>query len=147
MTLADLHTDPIAELQPMAARPFDQAVAMQGNSAFRRQDYCLPAIRCEEWLGWVHVTLNNEAEPVATRLAPLAALITRYGLEDYAETFRETHVWDTNWRILAEVNTEDRGCTEAVFRGASAGLAPAGHLSHPERPIYDFAGYVAGRTG
>ena len=25
-----------------------------------------------------------------------------YGMENYTETFRETHVWDTNWKVLAE---------------------------------------------
>jgi choline monooxygenase len=249
------------------------APQMETNSDFRKGDYCLPAIRCEEWLGWVYVTLNAEAEPVAARLAPLAALIERFGMEDYVETFRETHVWDTNWKILAEnymesyhlpvchratvgpytglgevecppgqpafnihwfpkeeglaignahpantrlkgkerktsalvsiypshlitltpgyfwylslqplapgrvhmifgggfapdfmadpkvaqynaelkalldaVNLEDRGCTEAVFRGVSSDLARPGHLCHLERPIYDFSRYIAGRV-
>jgi len=250
------------------------APEMQGNTGFRKQDYCLPQIRCEEWLGWVYVTLNGAAEPVATRLAPLERLIAHFGLQDYTETFRETHVWDTNWKILAEnymesyhlpvchrgtvgpytglgevecppgeaafnihwfpkdealaigvahpnntrltgkqrktsalvsiypshlitltpgyfwylslqplapgkvhmiygggfapefmadpkaaeynsllqgllveVNLEDKGCTEAVYRGVSAGLSRPGHLSHLERPIYDFLRYIASRTG
>ena len=49
--------------------------------------------------------------------------------------------------LLDEVNIEDRGCTEAVYRGACAGLARGGHLSHLERPIYDFSRYLASRTG
>jgi hypothetical protein len=31
-----------------------------------------------------------------------------------------------------------------VFRGLSSGLARPGHLSHLERPNYDFARYLAG---
>ena len=49
--------------------------------------------------------------------------------------------------LLVEVNREDKGCTEAVYRGVSAGLSRPGHLSHLERPIYDFARYIASRTG
>ena len=32
----------------------------------------------------------------------MQALIDDFGMEHYTETFRETHVWDTNWKILAE---------------------------------------------
>ena len=35
-------------------------------------------------------------------MAPLTALIGRYHMEDYVETFREEHMWNTNWKILAE---------------------------------------------
>ena len=48
--------------------------------------------------------------------------------------------------LLDEVNLEDRGCTEKVFRGLSAGSARPGHLSYLERPIYDFTQYIAERT-
>ncbi len=250
------------------------AAAMSKNEAFCKQDYRLPAIRCEEWLGWVFVTLNREAEPVAERLAEVEGLIADFGMEDYTETFYETHLWDTNWKVLAEnfmesyhlpvchagtigglskldemvcppgskafnyhtilkderlkialahpsntrlkgdlrrttflmaiypsllitltpgyfwyltllpngpgqvrigfgggmspdfvndpdaqkhfadlktlldeVNVEDRGCTERVYRGLSSGLARPGHLSHLERPNYDFARYIASRVG
>ncbi len=249
------------------------APAMAKNEGFCRQDYRLPAIRCEEWLGWVFVTLNPDAEPVSRRLAEVERLIADFGMEDYAETFYETHLWDTNWKVLAEnfmesyhlpvchagtigglskleemvcppghrafnhhtilkddrlkialahpnntrlkgdlrrttfllaiypsllitltpgyfwyltllphgpgqvqigfgggmspdfvsdpdaqqhfrqlkelldaVNVEDRGCTERVYRGLSSGLARPGHLSHLERPNYDFARYIASRT-
>jgi len=44
--------------------------------------------------------------------------------------------------LLDRVNDEDRGCTEAVYRGLSSGLAQPGHLSHLERPNYDFAQYL-----
>jgi phenylpropionate dioxygenase-like ring-hydroxylating dioxygenase large terminal subunit len=220
------------------------------------------------------VTLNREARPVAAQLAGVQALIDDFGMESYIETFRETHIWDTNWKILAEnfmesyhlpvchagtigglskleemecppglsafnyhtilkdgtlkialahpnntrmqgdrrrttfllavypsllitltpgyfwylslhphgvgqvqmifgggmspdfvhspeaqqhfaqlktlldkVNVEDRGCTEKVYRGALASVARAGHLSHLERPNYDFAQYLADKIG
>ncbi len=250
------------------------APAMTLNAGFCKEHYKLPAVRCEEWLGWIMVTLNPAAAPVAQALKDVGALIDDYGMEHYVETFRETHVWDTNWKILAEnfmesyhlpvchagtigglskleemdcppglaafnyhtilkddrlkialahpsntrmvgdrrrttfllavypsllvtltpgyfwylslhpkgvgqvsivfgggmspdfindadakdhfaqlktlldkVNVEDRGCTEKVFRGVSAGVARAGHLSHLERPNYDFAQWLAEKTG
>ena len=48
---------------------------------------------------------------------------------------------------LDKVNVEDRGCVERVFKGLSSDLATPGHLSHLERPNYDFAQYLAERTG
>lgn len=250
------------------------APAMEGNRDFKRECYKLPHIRCEEWLGWVMVTLNPDAPPVSQQLAEVQGLIDDYGMENYVETFRENHIWDTNWKILAEnfmesyhlpkchagtigglsklsemicppgrptfnyhtilkddtlkialahpnntrmqgdrrrttfllavypsllitltpgyfwylslhpngvgqvrilfgggmspdfvnspdaqasfaqlktlldkVNVEDRGCTEKVFRGASAERAAPGHLSHLERPNFDFAQYLAAKVG
>lgn len=45
--------------------------------------------------------------------------------------------------LLDEVNAEDKRGVEAVFRGVHAPLARPGHLSHLERPNYDFARYLA----
>jgi len=250
------------------------APAMTLNKGFCKEDYRLPQIRCEEWQGWLMVTLNQAIAPTAERLTEVHQLIADYQMETYIETFRETHIWDTNWKILAEnfmesyhlpvchsgtigglskleemicppgrptfnfhtilkddtlkialahpsntrmagdrrrttfllaiypsllitltpgyfwylslhphgvgqvhiifgggmapefanspeaqahfaqlkklldnVNVEDRGCTERVFKGLSAQAAKAGHLSHLERPNFDFAQYLADRTG
>lgn len=245
------------------------APAMTRNEGFCKSDYALPTIRCEEWLGWVFVSLNPEAAPVATTLSKVEELVGDYDMSNYTETFFETHVWNTNWKVLAEnfmesyhlpvchagtigglskledmicppgeevfnyhtilkddslpialahpsntrlkgerrrmtyllaiypslmitltpgyfwylslhpkgvdhvqigfgggmsqdfvndpnaqkhfaqlktllddVNEEDKGCTEKVYRGLSSEGAAAGHLSHLERPNYDFAQYI-----
>jgi choline monooxygenase len=75
---------------------------MQRSPAFRNDAYRLPELRVETWLGWIYVTLDAALPPVATHLAPLADLVGQYGMQDYIETFREEHVWDTNWKLLAE---------------------------------------------
>ena len=250
------------------------APAMDKNEGFAKTCYRLPQVRCEEWLGWVMVTLNQDAPAVASQLAEVQGLIADYQMENYSETFHETHIWDTNWKILAEnfmesyhlpvchagtigglskldemicppgrpafnfhtilkddslkialahpsntrmmgdrrrttfllaiypsllitltpgyfwylslhphgvghvhitfgggmapefvnapdaqlsfarlktllddVNVEDRGCTEKVYRGTGTQFAVSGHLSHLERPNYDFAQYIASRVG
>ncbi len=78
------------------------APAMTQNEGFCKDQYKLPKVRCEEWLGWVFVTLNPDATPVAEQLVKVEDLVGDYGMETYAETFFETHVWDTNWKVLAE---------------------------------------------
>jgi phenylpropionate dioxygenase-like ring-hydroxylating dioxygenase large terminal subunit len=45
--------------------------------------------------------------------------------------------------LLDDVNIEDKGCTERVYRGLCSEMAQPGHLSHLERPNYDFATYIA----
>jgi hypothetical protein len=47
--------------------------------------------------------------------------------------------------LLDKVNAEDKACTERVYRGALAGDARPGPLSHLERPNHDFARYLATR--
>ena len=245
------------------------APAMTLNESFCKDAYTLPQIRCEEWLGWVYVSLDPKAPPVAQQLAPVADMIAGFDMTNYTETFYEEHVWDTNWKVLAEnfmesyhlpvchagtigglsrledmicppgdpafnyhtilkdeslaiamahptndrligderrmtyllalypslmitltpgyfwylslhpkgpgqvhirfgggmsndfsedldaeenftklktlldeVNVEDRGCTEKVYRGLCSDMATPGHLSHLERPNFDFAQYL-----
>ncbi|SAK80644.1 putative dioxygenase [Caballeronia hypogeia] len=78
------------------------APLMDRQAGFCKESYKLPAIRCEEWQGWIYVTLDENAKPVNQQLAELTTLIDAYGMSDYIETFYEEHVWDTNWKLLAE---------------------------------------------
>ena len=78
------------------------APAMDQNEGFCKSDYRLPDVRCEEWLGWVFVTLNPDVPPVARQLSKVEDLVGDYDMANYSETFFETHLWDTNWKVLAE---------------------------------------------
>ncbi len=44
--------------------------------------------------------------------------------------------------LLDDVNAEDKGCTEKVFRGLMGAMTAPGHLSHLERPNFEFAQYI-----
>ncbi|MDS0850169.1 SRPBCC family protein [Burkholderia cenocepacia] len=78
------------------------APMMDRQDGFCKDSYKLPQVRCEIWQGWFYVTLNEEASPVAARLKELDELIVNYDMASYVETFHEEHVWNTNWKILAE---------------------------------------------
>ena len=248
------------------------APGMSLNTEFDRKDYCLPHIRCENWLGWIMISLNPDAPDPHQHFAEVETMIGDFDMGAYTNLFHETHVWNTNWKILAEnfmesyhlpvchaatvggvskleemdcppglptfnyhyilkdasfklavahpnntrlkgdwrrttillaiypsllitltpgyfwylslhpkgvdhvhityggglspdfmndpeaeglfqqaktlldnVQVEDKGCTEKVYRGLCSDFATPGHLSHLERPIYDFATYLAGR--
>jgi phenylpropionate dioxygenase-like ring-hydroxylating dioxygenase large terminal subunit len=75
---------------------------MKETTGFCKVDYRLPKIRCEEWLGWIYLTMNPDIVAVRERLRPLERMIAQYGMGDYVECFNETLVWNTNWKILAE---------------------------------------------
>ena len=47
--------------------------------------------------------------------------------------------------LLDDVNIEDKGCVEKVYRGLCADLSVPGPLSHLERPNFEFAQYIASR--
>lgn len=250
------------------------APAMQGNEGFCKENYRLPQVKCEVWLGWVMVSLNPEAKPVAEHFADVEDLIAPYDMANYTEWFNESFIWATNWKVLAEnfmesyhlpvchagtigglskleemvcppspphfnwhtilkddklkialahpnntrmqgdlrrttfllalypsllitltpgyfwylslhpkgtghvhvtfgggmsqdfvqdadapkhfeqlkalldkVNVEDKGCTERVYKGLCSDMAVPGHLSHLERPNYDFATYLSRKVG
>ena len=78
------------------------APAMARNEGFCREDVKLPAVRVEDWQGWIMVTLNPEEPPVAERLAGVDRLVGHLPMADYREVFREEFRWDTNWKVLAE---------------------------------------------
>lgn len=48
--------------------------------------------------------------------------------------------------LLDDVNVEDKGCTEKVYRGLLSDLGEPGPLSHLERPNFEFAQYLASRV-
>ena len=75
---------------------------MDQTSCFDKKELSLADIRCEIYQGWIYVTLNGGARPVADMLAPLTSVIERYGQEHYRTIFTEEHVWDTNWKCLTE---------------------------------------------
>lgn len=78
------------------------APLMTRTPGFCKEDYVLPQIRCEEWLGWIYITLDKDRPGVASGLHALEDMIAQYEMANYIECFRETHVWDTNWKVLAE---------------------------------------------
>jgi choline monooxygenase len=75
---------------------------MDKSEQFNPRDHRLPEIRTEIWHGWIYVTLNKRATPLAEGLAPLADIVAPYRMEHYVPLAREDFVWDTNWKLLTE---------------------------------------------
>jgi len=98
------------------------APAMDQNDAFCKKGMRLPEVRCEQWLGWIMLTLNEDAPEVSSQLARVSEMIDDYQMENYQETFFETHVWDTNWKVLAE-NFMESYHLPVCHRGTIGGLS------------------------
>lgn len=78
------------------------APAMALNEGFCKEHVALPQVRCENWLGWIMVTLDADVPPPSQRLAAVSDLVGAFQMENYVEAFREEFRWATNWKVLAE---------------------------------------------
>jgi phenylpropionate dioxygenase-like ring-hydroxylating dioxygenase large terminal subunit len=76
------------------------AAHMRDN--FDKKTVCLPQFPVEIWQGWVYVSLDPKAAPLAPRLKPISEGYANYRMPDYTTLFRAEEVWDTNWKILVQ---------------------------------------------
>jgi len=107
------------------------APAMTRNDSFCREDVALPPVRCEVWRGWIMVTLNPDAPPVGEALREVDDLVGHLDMGSYAETFRETFRWATNWKVLAE-NFMESYHLPACHRGTIGGASRLDEMVCPE---------------
>lgn len=75
---------------------------MDRSETFDRKAFCLPEIRTEIWNGWIYITLNRDAAPVAELLASMNDLVAQYRMDRYVPCETQDHVWQTNWKLLTE---------------------------------------------
>lgn len=78
------------------------APQMKSSQVFSKQDFCLPEVRTEIWNGWIYITLNQDAAPVAELLAPINDQVAQFRLDRYVPCETQDHVWQTNWKLLTE---------------------------------------------
>ena len=78
------------------------APGMGQNTGFKREEYCLPEVRCVDWQGFIMISLNADAPDPATHYAEVTDMVGDFDMSAYTSLFHETHVWNTNWKVLAE---------------------------------------------
>lgn len=114
------------------------APAMTQNEGFCKDQYKLPQVRCEEWLGWVFVCVDPDAASVADQLSEVADMIAGYDMANYSESFYEEHVWDTNWKVLAE-NFMESYHLPVCHAGTIGGLSKLEDMiCPPGRPAFNY---------
>ena len=111
---------------------------MARNLDFDRSKHRLPPVRCETWLGWVLVTLNPDAPPVAEHLAEVEGMISDYEMQDYRQGFFEVMEWNTNWKVLAE-NFMESYHLPVCHAKTIGGLSRVDDVECPEgRPAFNY---------
>jgi phenylpropionate dioxygenase-like ring-hydroxylating dioxygenase large terminal subunit len=79
------------------------APEMKKSPGFNRNDHPLKKFRHGVWKGFVFVNLDGRAEPLATQMAGLDALVDPYDLDNY-QTVEQTDwgVCDWDWKIMVD---------------------------------------------
>jgi choline monooxygenase len=75
---------------------------MRETPAFEPASLCLPEIRTEVWEGWIYLTADPQAPPVAEKLTALRSLVHRFEMAGYVPIVTQDHVWRTDWKLLTE---------------------------------------------
>lgn len=75
---------------------------MQKTTGFDTRNYRLKELSCEQWQGFVYVSLDLTLPSLATRLSTLEGLIGEFRMQDYVPVFSTAETWQTNWKCLVE---------------------------------------------
>ena len=78
---------------------------------FRRKDFSLYPVGCEQWGGFVFLHLTPaKAEPLAGQIGAVVQRLANYPLLDLRVSHRITYEVDANWKILCENYNECYHC-------------------------------------
>jgi len=75
---------------------------MAGVAGFKTADYGLTPVRSEIWGGFVFITFNEQATPLAEWLGDLPKFLAGYDLDSMQWTNRDTYEVDCNWKVWLE---------------------------------------------
>ena len=64
---------------------------MDQTDCFDKKAISLPQVRCEQFEGWLYVSLNQDIAPIADMLTPLSEITTPYSQNEYITIFTEQH--------------------------------------------------------
>ena len=72
------------------------------NASFDQSKCGLPQLRSEVWRGFIYVSLNDDATPLAPQLMPLDHMIEDYETESFRIVHAAEEEWACNWKCLVE---------------------------------------------
>lgn len=104
------------------------ATEMHETVGFRKDDVALPRLAVELWQGFIFVSFDPEAPPLAPRLRKLEALMDGYGADGLVSTRTFTYDAPWNWKIMVENGTEHYHAvflhSKYVPRSGAASIVP-----------------------
>jgi choline monooxygenase len=86
----------------LVAAPYMHDSSEADGTPFAADRHQLVRVRSEVWQGFVFVTSDENAAPLAAQLRELDDVVGRYRLADYVPVHRAVEVWNTNWKHLVE---------------------------------------------
>jgi phenylpropionate dioxygenase-like ring-hydroxylating dioxygenase large terminal subunit len=78
------------------------APAMNGSELFDVSETALERFSIDVWEGWIFVNLDPQAAPLATRMAPISALVAGDGLAGMKLVNTQVFPSPWNWKVLVE---------------------------------------------
>ncbi len=75
---------------------------MNETPGFDVKKFRLKALPCDIWEGFVYVSLDANASPLAESLTGMSQLVSDFRMGDYVSVFEQVETWDTNWKCLVE---------------------------------------------
>jgi choline monooxygenase len=65
-------------------------------------DLHIPTVRCEEWAGWIWLSLTDRAPALRPSLGVIGQELDWYGLDDFAVTHRQSATLTANWKVVMD---------------------------------------------
>jgi len=78
------------------------ATEIEGVENFRTEDFALTPVRLEEWLNFIFVNLNPQAEPLGASLGGLTAEFERFPFRSMKLFERRTYTMSCNWKTYVD---------------------------------------------
>jgi phenylpropionate dioxygenase-like ring-hydroxylating dioxygenase large terminal subunit len=79
---------------------------MNESPDFDKDECSLPAVRVEEWMGFVFVNLDPMAPALAPRITGVADGLTNWRLEESVDVATCDETWQINWKLGVENSSE-----------------------------------------
>jgi phenylpropionate dioxygenase-like ring-hydroxylating dioxygenase large terminal subunit len=113
------------------------APQMKRRPGFDKAAMRLPEIAVTDWQGWIFVCLADEPPDLHARLVPLTAAVAPYRAQGYVQVATQDHVWQTNWKLLAE-NFMESYHLPVAHRETVGAWTPVEKVDfpHPPHPAY-----------
>jgi choline monooxygenase len=78
------------------------ATEIEGVEGFRPEDFALVPVRTEEWLNFVFVNLDPDAEPLRENLSELTRQVDRFPVAGMKLCERRTYTMKCNWKTYVD---------------------------------------------
>ncbi len=83
---------------------------MEGSESFDREEYGLYPLRCEEWRGFLFISLNPRPEPLGDYLGEFVRRAAPYPLERLRRAHRVSYEIAANWKLVIQNANECYHC-------------------------------------